>query len=168
MGFRIPEHLRNSLYRRFNRTEFDNVLFDPNKFSLLLNSWDPCVGVAESGLLTRARQQPLIKGIDMFDRNSFDLRKTETVFKSFDCNLCCDLIKKIAVDKHTFEMIAVHDLRVVYINTNEEFDLNNESTVIITCGDAALIAHVAGLCKSRVDTDMSLLEFELVDQPLAK
>lgn len=166
MGFRIPEHLRNSLYRRFNRTEFDNVLFDPNKFSLLLNSWDPCVGVAESGLLTRARQQPLIKGIDMFDRNSFDLRKTETVFKSFDCNLCCDLIKKIAVDKHTFEMIAVHDLRVVYINTNEEFDLNNESTVIITCGDAALIAHVAGLCKSKVDTNLSLLEFELADRPL--
>lgn len=59
-------------------------------------------------------------------------------------------------------MIAIHDLRIVYINTNEDFDLINESTVIITCGDAALIANVTGLCKSRVDTDMSLLEFELV------
>lgn len=162
MGFEISDHLLRGLHHLMSKTEFDNAIFDRSLFSQPLNPWLP----AENRLSIRARQQPLIEGINMFDRNSFDSRKTETVFKSFDCNLCCDLIKKIAVDKHTFEMIAVHDLRVVYINTNEEFDLNNESTVIITCGDAALIAHVAGLCKSKVDTNLSLLEFELADRPL--
>lgn len=162
MGFRISDHLLEKLYQQFNKTESDNAIIDRGIFSPTLDPWMP----AENRLSIRAKHQPLIEGINMFDRNSFDSRKTETVFKSFDCNLCCDLIKKIAVDKHTFEMIAVHDLRVVYINTNEEFDLNNESTVIITCGDAALIAHVAGLCKSKVDTNLSLLEFELADRPL--
>lgn len=165
MGFRIPEHLRNSLYRRFNKTEFDGSVFVQTPTPSTRPSYIEAA-ISEYGLSIRAKQQPLIEGINMFDRNSFDSRKTETVFKSFDCNLCCDLIKKIAVDKHTFEMIAAHDLRVVYINTNEKFDLNNESTVIITCGDAALIAHVAGLCKSKVDTNLSLLEFELADRPL--
>ncbi|OTQ80490.1 hypothetical protein B6D23_01595 [Gilliamella sp. N-W3] len=98
----------------------------------------------------------------MFDKNLFDSHKFKTIFNRFDRCSCRSLIKKITVDKHAFEMIAIHDLRIVYINTNEDFDLINESTVIITCGDAALIANVTGLCKSRVDTDMSLLEFELV------
>lgn len=162
MGFEISDHLLRGLHHLMSKTEFDNAIFDRSLFSQPLNPWLP----AENRLSIRARQQPLIEGRNMFDRNSFDSRKTETVFKSFDCSLCCDLIKKIAVDKHTFEMIAIHDLKVVYVNTKEEFDLNGKSIVVITCGDAALIANVTGLCKSRVDTDLSLLEFELADRPL--
>lgn len=164
MGFRIPDHLLEKLYRQFNKTESDNAIIDRGIFSPTLDPWMP----AENRLSIRARQQPLIKGITMFDKNLFGSHKFKTIFNRFDRCSCSSLIKKITVDKRTFEMIAIHGLRVVHINTSEEFSLNGNSIVIITCGDTALIANVTGLCKSRVDTDMSLLEFELVDQPLAK
>ena len=164
MGFEISDHLLRELHHLMSKTEFDNAIIDRGIFSPPLDPWMP----AENRLSIRARQQPLIKGITMFDKNLFDSHKFKTIFNRFDCCSCSSLIKKITVDKHTFEMIAIHDLRVVHVNTSEEFSLNGNSIVIITCGDAALIANVTGLCKSRVDTDMSLLEFELVDQPLAK
>ena len=33
MGFKIPHHLRDSLYRQFNKTEFDKAIFGQNWFS---------------------------------------------------------------------------------------------------------------------------------------
>lgn len=167
MGFEISNHLLRGLHHLMSKTEFDNPPFRKKLLSPEYGHFPAYVEaeISEYGLSIKARQQPLIKGITMFDKNLFDSHKFKTIFNRFDRCSCSSLIKKITVDKHTFEMIAIHDLRVVHVNTSEEFSLNGNSIVIITCGDAALIANVTGLCKSRVDTDMSLLKFELAFQP---
>lgn len=162
MGFRIPGYLRDSLYRRFNKTEFDE--------SVLLNANPPRApsyleaAISAYGLSIRARQQPLIKGVTVFNTDSFS--NTKPVFNMLDGVLEDNLIKVINVDERIFEMIIAHDLRAVHIDANAEFELNNEQTIIIKCGDAALIVYVSGLCKSKLSTHLSLLEFKLADRPL--
>lgn len=162
MGFRIPGYLRDSLYRRFNKTEFDESVL------LTTNTQRPPsyieAAISAYGLSIRARQQPLIKGVPMFNTDSFS--NTKPVFNMLDGVLEDNLIKVVNVDERIFEMIITHGLRAVHIDANAEFELNNETTVIIKCCDAALIVHVSGLCKSKLSTHLSLLEFELADRPL--
>ena len=162
MGFRIPGDLRDILYHRFNKTEFDeSVLLNTN--TQRAPSYIEAA-ISAYGLSIRARQQPLIKGVTMFNTDSFS--NTKPVFNMLDGVLEDNLIKVINVDERIFEMIITHGLRAVHIDANAEFELNNEQTIIIKCGDAALIVYAAGLCKSKLSTHLSLLEFKLADRPL--
>lgn len=162
MGFRIPGYLRDILYHRFNKTEFDeSVLLNTN--TQRAPSYIEAA-ISAYGLSIRARQQPLIKGVTMFNTDSFS--NTKPVFNMLDGVLEDNLIKVINVDERIFEMIITHGLRAVHIDANAEFELNNEQTIIIKCGDAALIVYAAGLCKSKLSTHLSLLEFKLADRPL--
>lgn len=163
MGFRIPKHLRDSIYRRFNKTEFDESVFVQTPIPNTRPSYIEAA-ISAYGLSIKARQQPLIKGVTMFNTDSFS--NTKPVFNMLDGVLEDNLIKVINVDERIFEMIITHGLRAVHIDANAEFELNNEQTIIIKCGDAALIVYAAGLCKSKLSTHLSLLEFKLADRPL--
>lgn len=138
-------------------------IFDPNKFSLLLNSWDPCVEVVESGLLTRAKQQPLIKGIDMFNNDSFN--PVKPVFNKLEDAPNFSVVKMIEVDKKIFELIATQHLRAIYVDSYVENNLSGGSMLIISCHDAAFITYISGFCESTLEPNKKLLEFELAFQP---
>lgn len=160
MGFRIPKHLRDSLYRRFNRTEFDE--------SVLLNANPPPrapsyleAAISAYGLSIRARQQPLIKEIDMFDKKFF----ATPVFNKLESDPNFSVVKKIDVDEKIFELIATQNLRAIHVDGDIENNLSAGSMLIISCHDAAFVAYISGFCESTLDRYKTLLEFKLAYQP---
>lgn len=159
MGFRIPGYLRDSLYRRFNKTEFDeSVLLNTN--TQRAPSYIEAA-ISAYGLSIRARQQPLIKEIDMFDQKFF----ATPVFNKLESDPNFSVVKKIDVDEKIFELIATQNLRAIHVDGDIENNLSAGSMLIISCHDAAFVAYISGFCESTLDRYKTLLEFKLAYQP---
>lgn len=159
MGFRIPDHLLEKLYQQFNKTESDNAIIDRGIFSPTLDPWLP----AENRLSIRARQQPLIKGIDMFNNDSFN--PVNPVFNKLEDAPNFSVVKMIEVDKKIFELIATQHLRAIHVDSYVENNLSGGSMLIISCHDAAFITYISGFYESTLEPNKKLLEFELAFQP---
>ena len=162
MGFRIPEHLRDSLYRRFNKTEFDESVFFQTPTPSTRSSYIEAA-ISEYGLLIRAKQQPLIKGIDMFNNDSFN--PVKPVFNKLEDAPNFSVVKMIEVDKKIFELIATQHLRAIHVDSYAENHFSGGPMLIISCHDAAFITYISGFCESTLEPNKKLLEFELAFQP---
>lgn len=161
MGFRIPKHLRDNIYRRFNKTEFDESVFVQTPIPNTRPSYIEAA-ISAYGLSIRARQQPLIvKEIDMFDQKFF----ATPVFNKLESDPNFSVVKKIDVDEKIFELIATQNLRAIHVDGDIENNLSAGSMLIISCHDAAFVAYISGFCESTLDRYKTLLEFKLAYQP---
>lgn len=85
------------------------------------------------------------------------IKGDEQMFNKLEDNV----LKTIDISPSLFELVAVHNVRVIHISQSNANDLKHEDTFAIACQDATLIAHKVALYSSDVAPDSYILEFKL-------
>lgn len=184
MGFKLPQHLRDSLSRRFSKTEFDKRGLGKNWFSPTLD---------RSEQFNRSeRFKPLIAamGYTPFQRRLREDAKTYFLYdrgpaKNFIHNLidlynnlerdmpiyeknqttyekAKNTLKTFNIDVLKFELINNHGVRVLAVPTDEADNLVDNAQFVILCNDASLLAVKTDAIKSSLNQHFTLVKFNLI------
>ena len=180
MGFKLPQHLRDSLSRRFSKTEFDKRGFGKNWFSPTLDRserFKPLIAaMGYTPFQRRLREDAktyflydrgpaknfihnhnlidlynnLERDMPIYEKNQTTYGKTKNTLKTFN------------IDVLKFELITNHGVRILAVPTDELGNLADNTQFVISCHDASLLAVKTDAIKSSLNQHFTLVNFNLI------
>lgn len=184
MGFKLQQHLRDSLSRRFSKTEFDKRGLGKNWFSPTLDRseqfnrserFKPLIAaMGYTPFQRRLREDAktyflydrgpaknfihnLINSYNNWERPMYFFRNDMKVFEKSN-----NTLKTFNINPIEFESIANHGVRVFSVRTDEADNLADNVPFIISCNDASLLAVKTETLKSSLKPDFTIVKFNLI------
>lgn len=168
MGFKLPQYLRDSLSRRFSKTEFDKPALDKNWFSPVL-AMEVCAQQRQSRAGAKTyfsyhrgpTKNFIYNSIKSSNNNSeiimANFAEKKTAFKTID-----NTVPTFNVTASELDLIANHDVRVFYVQTDRAGNLADNVPFIISCNDSSLLAVKTKTFKSSLTPDFTIVKFNLI------